>query len=376
MIKVLYFIESLAGGGAEKVLSDIVSNIDKSIFDVTVCTVSDNGVYQKTVKENCKVVTLLRRKDYESGGIRKIAYWVKNKLIYAAPIGMVYRLFVKEKYDVEVAFVEGYATKFISASDNSKSKKYAWVHTDVLNNNHADKHYTDKEEQVKAYRRFDRIIFVSEHVKKSFQNKFGVFANTQVIYNPVDIETIKNKSKEPIELEKNKNLQMVTVGRLAEQKGYLRLLKAVNHAKEYGDFSLWIIGEGNEKEALQKYIVDNQLERYVILLGFTENPYKYLSKADAFICSSYAEGYSTAATEALILEKPVFTVDCSGMKELFHGYICGEIIENTDESLIQMVADLARGKYDLSNYKDGIRKRIDELSLKNQMEQIEKVLNE
>ena len=372
MKKVLFFIESLSGGGAEKVLTDLVTNIDKSNFDVTVCTVSDNGIYQDEVEKNCHYYSMLKRSDYNAGGIRKVYYWLMNKFIYKASPRQVYKHFIKGKYDVEVAFVEGYATKLIANSTNHSSKKIAWVHIDVLNNSHSDRHYRDINEQIKAYNSFNKIVCVSRHVQTAFEKKFKSINNSCVIYNPVDIQKIMSKSSEPIDLEPNPDLQMVTVGRLEEQKGYIRLLKCIERIKHFGNFNLWIIGSGSQQGILEEYIKNNHLENQVKLVGFTENPYKYVKKADAFICSSYAEGFSTAATEALILEKPVFTVDCSGMKELFGEYKCGEIVDNTDRELELMLMKMVNKEYIFESYVNDIRKRIKEFSLEQQIREIEK----
>ena len=126
-MKVLFLIESLAGGGAEKVLSTLVQNIDKRKFDVTVCVISGGGKYENEVKSCCKYKALLPLSVTPLG---KVLYYVKHHLIYKwLPIWSVYMLFVPKGYDVEVAFVEGFATKLLSASSNKK--KIAWVHTDL-----------------------------------------------------------------------------------------------------------------------------------------------------------------------------------------------------------------------------------------------------
>ena len=376
MKNILIFIESLAGGGAEKILTDIVTNIDKNRFCITVCTVSDNGIYQKQIEENAHYFSLLHRRDYDAGGIKKIIYWLKTKLIYMAPISFVYRCFIKNKYDVEVAFIEGFATKFISGSGNKKSKKIAWVHTDVLENPYADSQFKSKEAQINVYQIYDHIICVSKDVAHKFVRKLGGFENIHVIYNPIDCQKIYVKSKESIEFIPNKTLQMISVGRLSQEKGYLRLLEAINKCKNEHDFSLWIVGDGNKKEEIDQYIKRNNLIDKVQLIGFKDNPYKYISKSDVFICSSYAEGYSTAATEAIILNKPIFTVKCSGMEELFAGYKCGEIVENTDGDLYEMVYSLLSGSITLTDYQDDVRLRAQQIQLGSNISEIEKLLDE
>ena len=120
MIKILFFIEELVGGGAEKVLQNLANNMDQSQFDITVQSV---WPYQGE-----KVL---------APGIRyKSLYPVKNRItahIYRleAAAGLAYRLHMKDNYDIECAFLEHGPTKILASSTNKKARKYAWVHCDL-----------------------------------------------------------------------------------------------------------------------------------------------------------------------------------------------------------------------------------------------------
>lgn len=376
MKKVLFFIESLSRGGAEKVLSDIVCHLDKTKFDVTVCTVTDDDFYQEKVSRVCHYRSLLKTSSYRAGGIKKIIFWLMIKIIYLFPAKWVYWLFFKEKYDVEVAFIEGFSTKLIASSSNKNSRKIAWVHTDMKNNPYADRCYRSQKEHEETYRSFDEIICVSQKAQEVFQNKFKSVNTVSVQYNPVDEIEIQKKSAEIINVERPKGLLLITIGRLVEQKGYIRLLHCVAELLKKGfSFSLWIIGDGEQKKALEDMIKEYGLENHVKLLGFQSNPFQYIAKADAFVCSSYAEGFSTAATESLLLEKPIFTVDCSGMKELFGGFSCGEIVDNSDEKLFDMLEQLVSGRIVLDDYKPALKERAKYFKLNDRMNEIENILD-
>ena len=78
MKKILFFLESLAGGGAEKVLTDIVCHLDKTKYDITVCTVTDGDVYEKRIAPICRYCSFLKTTDYRAGGIRKALFWAKT----------------------------------------------------------------------------------------------------------------------------------------------------------------------------------------------------------------------------------------------------------------------------------------------------------
>lgn len=377
MKRVIFFLESLAGGGAEKVLTDIVRNLDPAKFSITVCTVSDEGVYQTRVAEKVAYRSLLRQAEVRSGGFKRLLYRVECKMIYTLPAAWVYRWLFREKYDVECAFIEGFATKLIAASSNSESRKIAWVHTDMERNPYAQNSFCSIEEHREAYRRYDTICCVSQSVKEVFKNMILDDKRVIVQYNPVDSAEVQRKGREEIDLIPNSKLQLGTIGRLTEQKGYIRLLDCLGKLRrDHPDFSLWIIGEGSQRPELEKRISLYSLEDNVRLLGFQENPYKYMDNCDAFVCSSYAEGFSTAATEALILGKPVFTTECAGMQELFGSEQCGEIVPNTDEALERMLRKLLSGEWKPEDYVDAVRRRGEDFDIKKRMAQIEALLDQ
>lgn len=375
MKKILIFLESLSGGGAEKVLTDIVSNLNHLKYDITVCTITDEGVYQKRVGETCKYRSLLKMKNYRAGGIKKLLFWLQMKFIYYFPSRWVYKCFFHDKYDIEIAFIEGFATKLISSSNN-QSKKIAWVHIDMEKRPYADKIYRSHKEQVRVYHQFSKIVCVSKNVKDVFEKKFFYSNKIIVLYNPVDKDDIERKKVEKIELKRPKGLLLVTVGRLEYVKGYLRLLKCVTKLKEEGyNFSLWILGEGTQHDELAKYISQHNLSESVALLGFQRNPYKYINQCDAFVCSSYAEGFSTAATESLMLGKPIFTVNCAGMEELFGDYNCGIIVDNNDDALFGMLKKIVSGSVNLHSYDIDIEKRANIFNIGKCIYDIEMILD-
>ena len=97
---------------------------------------------------------------------------------------------------------------------------------------------------------------------------------------------------------------------------------------------LYILGRGPLQKQFKDYITNNHIENHITLLGYQTNPYKFVAKADLFVCSSYREGFSTAATEALILGTPVCTVEVSGMKEMLgSNNEYGIVTENNEDAL-------------------------------------------
>lgn len=334
MKKILFFLESLSGGGAEKVLTDIVKNLSKDKYDITVMTITDKGIYVNDIKDICRYESILKNEELECGVLKRLKYKIMYKLIYTLPTKIIYRIFIKEKYDVEIGFVEGFSTKFISSSNNLKSRKIAWVHTDFITNHWTKSIYKSLKEEKDTYKKYNDIIVVSDSAKSAFIEKMDIKNSVKKIYNLLDSKSILDKSKEQINFDNNNYLKICTVGRLVEQKGYDRLVRVAKQLIDDGlKFELWIIGDGIQKQLLEEYILNNSLTDYIKILGFKKNPYKYIANSDIFICSSRAEGFSLALAEAVILGVPIITTDCSGPNEIINFGEYGLLVSNDYEDI-------------------------------------------
>lgn len=338
MTKVLFFIESLAGGGAEKVLSTLVKHIDHTRYDVTVCTISGGGKYEKEVSDSVKYVAIL--KDPSSyTGIGKLWYVLKYKCIYEwLPIWLVYCLFVPKDYDVEVAFVEGFATKLLAVSSNKKAKKVAWVHCDLKE--FPWPVYTgvfkSLDEEISAYSKYDEVAVVSEASKNHFVEIYGLADRTRCIYNPIDRKSIRALASLRKRALDDRRFRFVTVGRLTEAKGYDRLIEACSRLMCEGlDFELWIVGEGADRASLDKQVAGYGLTNVVKFLGFQKNPYQYLNQCDSFVCSSRTEGYSLVIAEAMCVGLPIISTRCAGPEEILDGGKYGVMVENSTDGLYE-----------------------------------------
>lgn len=374
--KILFLIESLSGGGAEKVLVTLVNNLDRSKFDITLCCVVNTGKYVSALNSDVHYTYIIP--DISSlKGIKRWYYSFLYHLVYQwLPLKWVYKLFVPQNKDVEVAFVEGFATKLLSYSTNRKSKKVAWVHTD-LNDNHWTKLvYKDIREEQTCYQRYNQIVTVSDTAQSAFKRVFEeVRIPIQTLYNPIDSNEILSKGKEKKICIKTSKIRLVSVGRLVHQKAYDRLLRIVNLLIQQNyPIELWIIGEGEERSKLESYIRENGLGKVVTLWGFQTNPYAYLKHCDLFVCSSVSEGYSTAVTEALILGLPVITTDCSGMGELLDNGKYGIITENSEDALYQGLKNILEHSELLDYYRHQAQDRGKDFSLLNLLSPIEKIL--
>lgn len=324
MIQILFFIESLSGGGAEKVLRNLVNAMDQSRFRITVQTLypeDASGLLASGIRY---------RSCYPSA-----SGWNRARMRLEAALGLTYPWHIRDNYDIEVAYLECGSTKILSGSTNKKALKLAWVHCDLARKTDAPDVFARK--TARHYRKYDKVVCVSENVRKSFEKMYGNAVDTTTVYNTVDDAEIRENAVAPLpEGIQKKSLTLALVGRLTAQKNILRALTAHRRLLEDGlDHALWIVGEGEDRSMLEHYIQENHLETSAKLLGFQENPYCLMAAADLLVCSSVYEGFSTFVTEGLILGKPVVTTNCSGMDELLGDSEYGLITENDDEALYQ-----------------------------------------
>ena len=375
MIKVLFFLESLGGGGAEKVLVNLIKGLDKSKYNITVKVMSDVGVYNDEIAEIIKCKSIISGKNYGKNIFHNIFYKIKYKLIYLLPKKIIYKIIAREKYDVEVAFIEGFATAVISESKNKLSKKIAWIHVDPIERNYADGYFKNLEEHSQCYKKFDKIVCVSKSVERSAIKKYGITLNNIMTqYNPIDEDDIKKRANEKINILDSSAIKFITIGRLVEQKGYDRLIRVIKRLKEEYDgvFQLLILGDGEKKKQLGEYIKENKLTNIVKLQGFVKNPYPYLKNSDLFICSSRAEGYSLVIAESLILNVPVISTKCSGPNELLDFGKYGMLVENDEDSLYLGLKNIIDDRNKLKELKKKSQKRSEIFNYKKTIEEIEK----
>lgn len=324
MIKILFFIENMDGGGAEKVLRNLVNNMDQAEFDITVQTLwpcdakrfLTEGIKYKSVYADTSRFSVL-------------------KMRIEATLGLTYVRHIKGDYDIEAAYLECGSTKIMAQSTNSKALKLAWVHCDLQKAMSDAKAFAEKTKG--QYDTFDKVVCVSENVRDSFIELFGDNHTVEIVYNTVDDGEIRAKAKMPLPEDVSKKKKtIVSLGRLTAQKDYGRMLRVHKQLIDDGfDYDLWILGKGPDRKMLEEYIARNNLGDSVRLMGFQSNPYPFLREADLLVCSSQYEGFSTFVTEGLILGKPIVTTDCTGMKELLGDSEYGLVTENEEKALVE-----------------------------------------
>ena len=367
MTKILFLIHDLGDGGAEKVLVNLVNNMDVSKFDITVMSIFDEGINRQFLSDRIHYKYCFKK--MFSGNSHLMKLMSPEKL---------HKMLIKEKYDIEVSYLEGPCARIISGCPYEETKLITWIHIEQHTEKRAAVGFRTIEEAKNCYQKFHQIICVSESVKNDFQNIFSVKNNICVLYNTNETKQIIIWSKEEVtenQFSENK-MNIVGVGKLLKSKGFDRILRIVKKLQnEDIDIHFYILGKGPEKEALENYVMINDLKKNVSFLGYQINPYKYVAKADLFVCASWAEGFSTAATEALIVGTPVCTVEVSGMKEMLgENNEYGIVTDNNEEALYQGIKQLLDNPELLRHYKNMASERGKMFSTENTVKSVENML--
>jgi len=168
-----------------------------------------------------------------------------------------------------------------------------------------------------VYKLANKIVVVSQGVAQDLIENFGVKKEKiAVIYNFQDLEEINKASLEELGEFKNlflKNKVVISVGRLASQKGFQYLIEGFKKVVEkHPETILVILGEGKLEEELEKLIENLNLKEKVFLLGFQKNPFKFLKNSSIFVLSSVQEGLPMVLIEAMACGLPVIATDCPG----------------------------------------------------------------
>ena len=322
MKKILFGITSLSFGGAERVLIDLANRLT-SEYEITILTIYKKGELEKQLNNKVKLISLYEKQFSEYSKIQKLMISLKLLFVDKPP----------KAYDTYIAFLEGPATRLFSKLKHSK--KIVWVHNDiskVFGNNLKSK--IKKLLDKKVYKKYEKIVFVSEENRQDFNNLYGDMKNEVIIRNYLDYNKVLEKSEEKIDLPyEDNNINLVSVCRLVEQKAIDRFIKVHAKLENEGIHSkVYIIGDGPEKEKLKQKIQELNEEDKFFLLGAKENPYPYIKNANYFCLLSNYEGYGMVLDEAKILNKPIIITDTAS-RESLEKYNNGIILENSEKGI-------------------------------------------
>jgi len=300
--KLSILIYSLAGGGAERVVSLLLRRLQNS-FDITLVLMNETIEYD--VADGVQVYFLEKSDPKESGLI---------KLAKLPLLAYKYRLFCKKNsIDISLSFMN--RPNYINVLSG--------VNCAIINERAMPSlqyGYDSLQSKINKilirtlYKKADKVLSNSLGNRDDLINNFGV-KNVDVIYNPVDIDKINELALNDIDFD-FEPFTFVTIGRLDSGKNHLLMIEAFSRFKNI-DARLLIIGDGDLRDILQDKINKLGMEDKILLLGKQNNPYKYLSRSDCFVFSSNHEGFPNVLLEALACKLPIISTDCqSGPREI------------------------------------------------------------
>lgn len=351
--KVLFVIDSLHSGGAEKSLVSLLSLFDYENYDVDLLTFKQGGLYVPLLSKNVTLINspdifnkmelsisnLIKGKEY------KIALWrvntsislrVKSKITnikHGAQL-MWIRLDnvipnLEEEYDVAIAYSQGTPTYYVAEKVSAK-KKLCWVNIDYKFAGY------NREFDFEYYEKFNNIVAVSNVCTDVLKDVFPEFKDKIItIYDIISENLINDMANERQGfVDDYKGIKILTIGRLVYQKGYEYAIEAAKYLKDKNiEFRWYSIGEGNLKSELEKMVKDYNLQDNFKFLGTFTNPYPFIKECNIYCQPSRFEGFGLAIAEARILNKPIVATNFDIVYDQIRDGENGIISEMNGESL-------------------------------------------
>ena len=355
MKKILFVINNLKCGGAEKALISLLETIDYSKLDVDLLLFKQEGILMSKIPSQVNLLMEPENYKYFDMSVKKAVKGLIKKGKFNIALARILSLYVFKteksrvvveqkvwkylsmaftkldtEYDVAIGYLEKNPIYFCVDKVKAK-KKIGWIHNDY------EKLGMDKKIDNKYFSKLDYVFTVSEECLKVLKMVFPQYDRKfRLMHNIVSEKTIKKLALEEIsDIDfNNKNINIISVGRLNYQKGFELAIEACSILKEKGYNIKWnIVGEGEERSNLENLINKFELEENFNLLGIRENPYPYIKKSDIYVQPSRFEGKSIAIDEAKILNKPIVVTNFSTAKDQIINNKNGIITEMNSKSL-------------------------------------------
>lgn len=383
MKKVLFYNGSLRMGGIERVLVEVLQNIDRSKMSIDLMIedgIKGLNVFEKDIPKDIKIYylkseELIQKTDFYRKNKKNIFY----KIMYN--IMMNYEGYIKRKnlkkmikgksYDVVIDFDMG-LSKHIDLI--KAEKKIAWIHASIKN-------WYEKESKIrrleKRLEKYGKVVTICDEMKNETGKLLPNIKNKLVrIYNPFNFDRIKNLADdyENINMSLYNQAYIISIARLTlRQKDFFTLIKGFKLVKKYGfKEKLYILGDGPDKEKIQKMISEEKMENEIFLLGNVKNPYPWIKNSKMLVHSSKYEGLPTVLIESLILDKIVISSRCpTGPSEILENGEIGFLYEIGDyRKLSELITENL--KNNISNEK--INQKIQKYSVEKIIKEYEQII--
>jgi glycosyltransferase involved in cell wall biosynthesis len=355
--KVLFVIDSLNSGGAEKSLVSLLTLFNFEKYDVDLLMFSQKGLYLPLLPKEVNVLGVSDFRKFEKPFIKRFIKQSYNKLgnslslrnpinsaMHSSQINWKWQSKGLRQlittYDFAIAYSQGFPTYFVAEKVKS-IKKYCWINTDYKKapyNKKFDENY---------YNKFNNIVAVSESNKGIFIDEMPCAkAKTLVIYDIISPKFVRSLSGQPGAFnDQYEGLRILTIGRLVDVKGYDLAIKACFQLKKEGfNFKWYAIGEGILKPKLEKLVKEYDLEDTFIFLGSHKNPYNFLGKCDIYVQPSRFEGFGMAIAEAKILHKPIVSTNFSVVNDQINNKENGLIVNMNPKDICWGIKEMITNK--------------------------------
>ena len=372
--KILFRNRSLEVGGSEKILLNILQNLDRNKFDITLVLNFKEGEFINQLPPDVKVKSITNGIDFlnKNSFLSKLNRAIKRLqyfLFQIYPIAF-YKKHQLMDIETEIAFSH-YMIPTVLNSPIKASKKIFWFHGDLLEFSLTD---DEKYKLVQSLLKFDQGVFVSEHSKKNIENNYKIkLYNSTVIYNPINTMEIKDKSNEEMN-ETISFFDFISIGRFGKAKGFDDLVNAhyllINEGYK---INTAIVGSGEEYENIKQLIKHYNLEDSFHLLGFQSNPLKYLKNSNYFIFPTYTESYPTVVAESLILGVPVLSTNVGGIPEMVINEQEGFLFNPGKENVYKYMKKVLDDKELLTQLKQNCKESHLKFNLEQQLNKIEQL---
>lgn len=297
----MFFIYRMGGGGAARTMLNIMNHLDRTKFEPLLVTLDFTYTYEDYVREDIHFIKLpVTRLRQAIVPLAKLIREEKPDLLFSTvpnynTIATLAKLLSRTKTKLivrEAAYLGG------TAKENIKLKGYGLL-----------------------YRAANCVIALSEGVKQNLINRYSLNEEQiKVIYNPVDLDHINNESKQSVEeqdLFDGQKKIIITAGRLVAEKDHATLLRSFARIDRELNAHLVILGEGELEAELKQLAEELRIAERVSFLGFKQNPYAYIKRADVFTLTSTTEGFGHVLVEALALGLPIVSTRCNpGAEEI------------------------------------------------------------
>lgn len=362
MKKIIFAVINMNVGGVEKALLNMLSEIPKDKYDVTVLMLEEYGGFLENIPDwvNVRILEyydevkqlvndppqLIAKDLYKNKKYLHSFNILFNYIISKLTNNMshYYKYVLKKynaiegNYDIAIAYhgPMDFISYLVIHKINAR-KKYQWVHFDVttINMNHK---FVNK-----LYKKFNKILVVSKDGREKFINLYPKLKkNTDVFTNIISEKLIKQGSKEGIGFNDNFNgIRILTVGRLCMEKGQDLIIPVLAKLKKDGyDVRWYCVGEGSARSKYENIIKHHNVEDDFILLGSDTNPYKYMNQCDIYVQPSRYEGYCITLAEARCLNKPIVATNFTGSKEQLEHNKTGLIVDINENEIYLAVKSL------------------------------------